>query len=235
VPRIVVIPSPVFVESNVVEVGRAVEAHLDIVVAIDDEWRSLIVHGDDIDLALKLKMYILDALAGCKTGTGNICPAIVLHRSDIALLWLDDYGNVQLLSIKEMIRKGELLYAYSLEPRDDLKLFRLQTYKPQEHTRFFDEQFENLGLELYELLYGSQDLNRWRRITRATTLPEIARVVTEATRRYVADLCIFGEYNVCPGILLLGENRVDVKILKITSKPDYVARIDLAGLLASGR
>jgi hypothetical protein len=237
-PRIVIVPSPVLDLEDVRVVGEALEYHLETIIAVDDEWRDLIASGDDADLMLKLKMNILDAISGgCMTSIGNICPAIVLHRSDIALLWLDDYGSIRPLSMKEMVRRRELLYAYSLEPRDDLKLFRLQTYKPLEpgHSRFFSEQFENLELEIYEMLYGSKDLERWRRITRVTALPAIAEAVAEATRRYVMGLCVFGDYNVCPGILLTShEDRVDVKILKISAKAEnYLSRIDLAGLLAS--
>ena len=234
-PRIVIIPAPVFHREDVRVVGEALEKHLDIIIAVDDEWRDLIASGDDADLMLKLKMNILDAISGCVTGIGNVCPAIVLHRSDIALLWLDDYGGVRPLSVKEMVRKRELLYAYSLEPRDDLKLLRLQTYKPLEHNRFFGEQFENLELEFYELLYGSRDVERWRKLTGAGTLPAIAGAVARAARRFVMELCVFGEYNACPGILLLDRgSQVDVKILRISAKTEnYTARIDLAGLLAN--
>jgi hypothetical protein len=236
VPRLVVIPAPIFRLDHVRVVGEAIDLHVDVVVAIDDEWRDLIAHDDDADLMLKLRMRVLDAISGCKTGVGNICPAVVLHRSDIALLWLVDDGTARFLSVKEMARRGELLYAYDLEPQDDLKLFRLQTYKPLEpgHRHFFVEQFEILELELYEALYGSRDLERWRRLARAGTLPAIAGAVAGAARRFVEELCFFGDYNICPGILLTScENRVDVKILKITSKPDYISRIDLAGLLAN--
>jgi hypothetical protein len=239
VPRIVIIPSPVFSESEDVRlVGEALEKHLDVVIAVDDEWKNLIAHSDDIDLALKLKMYILDAISGCRTGIGNVCPAIVLHRSDIALLWLDDDSSVHLLSVKEMVRRKELLYAYDLEPSNETKLFRLQTYRPSDpkHAIFFDRQFENLELEVYEVLYGSSDIKRWRKLTKAAVLPKIAEIVARATRRYVMELCVFDEYNLCPGVLLLShEDKMDVRILKITSKPEnnYIARIDLAGLLAS--
>jgi hypothetical protein len=223
--------------NEAVEVGRAIEVHLDLIVAVDDEWKNLIPADDDIDLVLKLKTTVIDALSGCKTGVGNVCPAVVLHRSDIALLWLDDYGDVRSLSVKEMVRRRELLYAYDLEHQDGLKLFRLQTYKPLEpgRRRFFSEQFENLELEIYEMLYGSKDLERWRRITRVTALPAMAGAVAEAARKYAVELCIFGEYNVCPGILLASHgNRVDVKILKISAKAEnYLSRIDLAGLLAN--
>jgi hypothetical protein len=236
VPRIVIIPAPVFHREDVRVVGEALEKHLDIIIAIDDEWRDLIASGDDADLVLKLKMDILDAVSGgCMKSIGNICPAIVLHRSDIALLWLDDYGSIRPLSVKEMVRRRELLYAYSLEPRGDLKLLRLQTYKPLEHDRFFGEQFENLELEFYELLYGSRDVERWRKLTGVSTLPSMAEAVARATRRFVMELCVFGEYNACPGILLLDRgSQVDVKILRITAKAEnYMARIDLAGLLAN--
>jgi hypothetical protein len=235
-PRIVVIPSPDFKLDYVRTVGEAVERHLDIIIAIDDEWRDLIAHGDDMDLMLRLKTYIIDAISGCKTGVGNVCSAIILHRHDIELLWLDDDGSPRTLSVKEMVRRKELLYAYPVELPENAKLLRLQTYKPFEHVQFFEEQFENLGLEFYEMLYGTRDVERWRRLAGATALPKIAESVARATRRFVLELCIFDEYNVCPGILLNQiEDRVDVKILKITSKPDYVARIDLAGLLASSR
>jgi hypothetical protein len=220
-------------------VGEALEFHLETIVAIDDEWKDLIIAGDDHELILKLKMDIFDAISsGCVTGIGNICPAIVLHRSDIALLWLDDYGAARLLSVKEMVRRKELLYAHGLDFRDDVKLFRLQTYRPLEpkHDLFFGEQFENLALELYEMLYGSKDVERWRRITRAGTLPSIVEAVARAARRFVVELCVSGDYNICPGILLTDSGgRVDVEILRITSKPEnnYIARVDLAGLLES--
>jgi hypothetical protein len=236
-PRIVLIPSPIFGFNEVVEVGRAIEAHLDVIIAIDDEWKDLIPAYDDVDLMHKVKTNVLDAISGCIVGVGNVCPAVVLHRTDIVLLWLVDDGSVRFLSIKEMIRRKELLYAHDLEPSGETKLLRLQTYRPLEpkHSFFFNHQFENLELEFYEMLYSSRgDVERWRRITGATTLPAIAKTVTEATRRFVLEFCVFGEYNVCPGILLLGENRVDVKILKIASKSvNYVTQIDLAGLLAS--
>jgi hypothetical protein len=182
-------------------------------------------------------MNIIDAISGCVTGVGNVCPALILHRHDIELLWLDDYGVARFLSVKEVVRRRELLYAYDLEHQDGLKLFRLQTYKPLEpgRRRFFSEQFENLELEIYEMLYGSKDLERWRRITRVTALPAMAGAVAEAARKYAVELCIFGEYNVCPGMLLLEHGgRVDVKILKISAKAEnYLSRIDLAGLLAN--
>jgi hypothetical protein len=238
VPRIVVIPSPMFdLYDHVVEVGRAVEAHLDVIVAVDDEWKDLIPAYDDADLTLKLKMNILDAMSGCKTGVGNVCPAVILHRSDIELLWLVDDGTTKFLSMKEMLRRKELLYATSVEPPEEIKLFRLQTFRPLEpsHSRFFNGQFENLELELYESLYGSRDVERWRRLARVATLPAITMTVAEAARRYVMELCVFGDYNVCPGILLIDRgNQVDVKILKISAKAEnYLSRIDLAGLLAS--
>jgi hypothetical protein len=234
VPRIVIVPSPVLQDVRVV--GEALEKHLDIIVAIDDDWRDLIASGDDFDLMLKLKMNILDAVSSsCMTSIGNVCPAVVLHHSDIALLWLDDHGNARPLSMKEMLKRRELLYAHSLEFRDDLKLFRLQTYKPLEHNRFFGEQFENLALEFYEMLYGSRDIGRWRGLTGASTLPGMAEAVARAARRFVVELCVSGDYNICPGILLTDRgDRVDVEILKISAKAEnYVARIDLAGLLAN--
>jgi hypothetical protein len=219
-------------------VGEALERHLDVIIAIDDEWRDLIASGDDADLMLKLKMNILDAVSGCKTGVGNVCPAVVLHHSDIELLWLADDGSVRFLSVKEMARRGELLYAVTAEPPEGVRLLRLQTFRPLErgHSLFFDRQFEDLELELYESLYGSRDAERWRRVARAATLPRIAEVVARAARRYVMELCVSGDYNVCPGVLLLNTGgRVGVKILRLTSKPEnnYVSRVDLAGLLAS--
>ncbi len=237
-PRIVAIPSPVFVLSDARVVGEALEAHLDTIIAVDDEWRDLIPAYDDADLMLKLKMRVLDAVSGCKTGAGNICPAIILRRDDIKLLWVADDGSSGLLSVKEMVRRGELLYAPAVEPPEGVRLLRLQTYKPMEprHNPFFGGQFEILELETYEALYSysSRDIERWRRVTRTGTLPSIAEAVAGATRRYVAELCVFGDYNVCPGVLLLShEDRVDVRILKISAKAeDYMARIDLAGLLA---
>jgi hypothetical protein len=239
VPRIVIVPSPILQLADVRVVGEALEKHLDIIVAIDDDWRDLIASADDYDLMLKLKTNILDAVSSsCMTGIGNVCPAVVLHRSDIELLWLDDHGNVRPLSVKEMLRRRELLYVYSLEFRDDLKLLRFQTYKPLEHkhSRFFGEQFENLELEFYEMLYGSRrDVERWRRLTGASTLPGMAEAVARAARRFVVELCVSGDYNICPGILLTDRgDRVDVEILKISAKAEnYVARIDLAGLLAN--
>jgi hypothetical protein len=241
VPRIVIIPAPEFGLGYVRMVGEALENHLEIIIAVDDEWKDLIVHDDAADLMLKLKMYAFDAVSGCKTGVGNVCPAVVLHRFDIALLWLDDSGVSRLLSVKEMVRRGEMLYvATPAEPPEEAKLFRLQTFKPlePEHRPFFDDQFENLELEMYEVLRGSKDVERWRRVTRAGALPAVAEAAARATRRYVAELCVFGDYNVCPGMLLLNAGgRVDVKILKLTSKPEnnYVVRVDLAGLLASNR
>jgi hypothetical protein len=218
-------------------VGEALDVHLETIIIVDDEWRDLIVSTNDEDLKLKLKMRVLDGISGCVTGIGNVCPAVVLHRSGIDLVWLADDGGVQLLSVKEMVRRGELLYAYTVEPPDGVRLLRLQTYRPLEprHSALFDGQFENLWLELYEALYISRgDVERWRRITRAATLPEITRVATEATRRYVMEFCVFGDYNVCPGILLTHGDRVDVRILRISAKAEnYVARIDLAGLLAN--
>jgi hypothetical protein len=236
-PRIVIIPSPAFNLASVEEAGRVIEAHLDIIIAVDDEWRDLIPAYDDADLILKLKTHIIDAIFGCVTGIGNTCPAVVLHRSDIALLHLADDGTVRLLSVKEMVKRKELLYATTVEPVENSKLLRLQTYKPLEHVCFFNDQFGILELEVYERLYDSRrDVERWRRLTRAITLPAIARAVAEATRRYVMELCIFNEYNVCPGILLTShEGRTNVKILRITGKPEngYIAQIDLAGLLAN--
>ncbi len=237
-PRIVVIPAPIFDSDDVRIVGEALEKHIDTIVAIDDEWSQLISAHDNLDLALKLKMTVLDGISGCISGVGNVCHAVVLHRSDIELAWLDEDGVAKLLSVKEMLRRREILYAVTAELPKGVKLFRLQTYKPleQKHARFFEEQFENLELEIYELLYGSADAERWRRITGAATLPRITETVARATRRFVMEFCIFDEYNICPGILLLGrDDRVDVKILRITSKPEnnYVAQIDLAGLLAN--
>jgi hypothetical protein len=240
VPRIVIIPSPIFNHAHVRAVGEALEHHLDVIIAIDDEWRDLIPAYDDVDLMLRLKMYVLDAVSGCKTGVGNICPAVVLRHDDIRLLWLADDGSTGLLSVKEMVRRRELLYAPNVEPTEGVKLFRLQTHKPMEpeHSLFFDRQFENLELEFYELLYGSRDIERWRKLAGAGTLPAIAGAVARATRRFVAELCVFDEHNTCPGILLTShEDRVDVKILRITAKPEnrYIARVDLAGLLMSNR
>jgi hypothetical protein len=238
VPRIVIIPSPVFDRVRHVRVvGEALDIHLDVLIAVDGDWVNLIAPDDD-DLKLKLKMHVLDAISGCITGVGVVCPAVVLHRSDIALLWLVDDGTVRFLSVKEMVRRGEILYATTpAEPPEEAKLFRLQTFKPlePEHRPFFDDQFENLELEMYEVLHGSKDVERWRRVTRAGTLPAIADVAARATRRHVVELCVFNEYNVCPGILLSQvEDRVDVKILKISAKAEnYVARVDLAGLLAN--
>jgi hypothetical protein len=238
-PRLVVVPAPVFQTGFAPILGRALEVHLDVIVTIDDEWKNLIIEAsDDYELVLKLKMYVIDAVStACKTGVGIVCPAVVLHRNDVNLIWLVDNGSVSLLSMKEMVRRGELIYATTLEELEDVKLFRLQTYKPleHEHRRFFDYQFENLELELYEALYGSSDLERWRRLTGFATLPGITRTVVEAVKRYVAELCVFGEYNVCPGIVLTAhENRVDVKILRMTTKAEnYMTRIDLAGLLAN--
>jgi hypothetical protein len=235
-PRLVVVSAPELVQDFIPVLGRALEAHLDTVIAIDDEWKSLMMIDDDYELALKLKIYIIDAAStSCKTGVGIVCPAVVLHRSDIELLWLDDDGNVRFLSMKEMVRRKELIYATTTEPPEDVRLFRLQTYKPHEHRRFFDEQFDILELEVYETLYGSRDLDRWRRITRATVLPRIAEAVAEAAKRYVMEFCVFDEYNVCPGVLLTAHgSRVDVKILKLSAKTEnYIAQIDLAGLLAS--
>ncbi len=238
-PRIVIIPSPVFdVFSDVRAVGEALEHHLDIIIAVDDEWRDLITAYDDADLIRRLKMAVLDAVSGCRTGVGNVCPAVVLHRSDIELVWLDDDGTAKLLSVKEMVRRRELLYATLTEPPEGVRLLRLQTYKPMEpgHNLFFDMQFENLELEFYEMLYGSRDVERWERITGASTLPSIAEAVTRATKRHVMEHCVFGDYNVCPGILLTSGDRVDVRILKISAKAEnYMAWIDLANLLASNR
>ncbi len=237
-PRIVIIPSPAFDDfSDARVVGEALEHHLDIIIAVDDEWRDLIPVYDDADLARKLKMHIIDAISGCVTGIGNVCPAVVLHRSDIALVWLADDGAVRLLSVKEMARRGELLYATDMEPPEGVRLFRLQTYKPLEprHRLFFEDQFENLELELYEALYGSRDVNRWRMLTGASTLPGIADAVARTARRFVAELCTFGDYNVCPGILLISrEDRIDAKILRLSAKAEnYVTQVDLAGLLAN--
>jgi hypothetical protein len=235
VPRIVIVPSPIFNLKYAIEVGRAVEAHLDVIIAIDDEWRDLIASNDDVDLMLKLKMRVLNAISGCITGVGNICPAIILHRSDVALMWLADDGTTGLLSVKEMVRRNEIIYAYSLEPPEGVKLLRLQTYKPLENAWFFDEQFENMELEVYEMLYGSSDVNRWRMLTGASTLPSIAEAVARTARRYVVEHCVSGDYNVCPGILLVDSgDRVDVKILRISAKTEnYMAQVDLAGLLAN--
>jgi hypothetical protein len=237
-PRIVVIPSPFFdYFSHVRVVGEALDVHLDVIIAVDGEWAGLIASSDE-DLKLKLKMLVLDAISGCVTGIGNVCPAVVLHRSDVELIWLDEDGSAKFLSVKEMARRRELLYAYPAEePPEGVRLLRLQTYKPLEpkHRLFFDEQFEILELELYEMLYGNRDLERWRRLTGASTLPAITGAVARAARRFVEELCIFGDYNACPGMLLLNHgDRVDVKILRISSKAEnYVARVDLAGLLAS--
>jgi hypothetical protein len=232
----VIIPSPVFHREDARVVGEALGAHLDVIIAIDDDWRDLITSFDDSELMLRLKTNILDAISGCVTGVGNVCPAIILHRSDIELVWLADDGDVRFLSVKEMLRRREILYAVTTEPPEGVKLLRLQTYRPLENALFFDEQFENLELEVYETLYGSSDVNRWRMLTGASTLPSIAEAVARATRRFVMELCVFGEYNVCPGILLVSDGeRVDVKILRVTAKPEnnYIARIDLAGLLAN--
>ena len=235
-PRIVIIPSPVFDRfRHVRAVGEALDGHLDVIIAIDDEWRDLIASSDDEELKLKLKMAVLDGISGCISGVGGACPAVVLHRSDVELLWLADDGSVRPLSMKEIVRRRELLYAVTVEPPEGVRLFRLQTYRPLEpgHRPFFDDQFENLELEMYEALYGSPDVERWRRLARATTLPRITEVISRAVKRFIMELCVFDEYNVCPGILLLNHgDRVDMKILKMTSKPDYVTRIDLAGLLA---
>jgi hypothetical protein len=238
VPRIVIVPSPVLDLADVRVVGEALDSHLDVIIAIDDEWRDLILAYDDADLMLRLKMCVLDAVSGCKTGVGNICPAVVLRQDDIRLLWLADDGSTGLLSVKETARRRELLYAPGAEPTEGVKLFRLQTHKPMEpgHGLFFDRQFENLELEFYESLYNSKrDVERWRKLAGASTLPAIAGAVAGAARRFVMELCIFGEYNVCPGMLLLEHGgRVDVKILKISAKAEnYLSRIDLAGLLAN--
>mgnify|MGYP000187933059 CR=1 FL=1 len=239
-PRIVIIPSPVFSHAHVRAVGEALGHHLDVIIAIDDEWRGLIPAYDDADLMLRLKMHVLDAVSGCKTGAGNVCPAVVLRHDDIRLLWLADDGSAGLLSVKEVARRRELLHAPGVEPAEGVKLFRLQTHKPMEpeHAPFFDDQFANLELEFYESLYDSRDIGRWRKLTGAGTLPAIAGAVAGAARRFVMELCVFGDYNVCPGMLLSNTgDRVDVKILKLTSKPEnnYMARVDLAGLLTSNR
>jgi hypothetical protein len=234
VPRIVIVPSPVLNLADVRVVGEALEHHLDVIIAIDDEWRDLIASSDDADLMLKLKMNILDALSGCQTGVGNVCPAIILHRSNIEFVWLAEDGTAKLLSVKEMLRRREILYAVTTEPPEGLRLFRLQTYRPLENARFFDEQFENLELEVYEALYGSSDVNRWRMLTGASTLPSIAEAVARTARRYVVEHCVFSDYNVCPGVLLTSRDRVDVRILRISSKAEnYMAQVDLAGLLAN--
>jgi hypothetical protein len=219
-------------------VGEALEKHLEIIVALDDEWRDLIPAYDDADLMLKLKMHVLDAVSGCKTGAGNRCPAVVLRHDDIRLLWLADDGTTGLLSVKEMARRRELLYAPGVEPAEGVKLFRLQTHKPMEpeHAPFLDDQFANLELEFYESLHSSKrDVERWRKLAGASTLPAIAGAVARAARRFVMELCVFGEYNACPGVLLLDRgSRVDVEILKISARAEnYIARVDLAGLLAS--
>jgi hypothetical protein len=239
VPRIVIIPSPVFEYIYAGHVGGMLDPHLDVIVEVDDEWRDLIPSDGEEDLKLRLRMAILDAVSGCATGIGVECPAVALHHRDIELLWLADDGTVRFISVKEAARRGEILYVAVVEPPEGVRLLRLQTFKPLEYARFFEDQFENLGFEFYEMLYESRgDVNRWRRITRAGTLPSIAEAVAGAARRFVMELCVFGEYNVCPGILLnQAEGRVDVKILKITSKPEtnYISRIDLAGLLAPNR
>ena len=238
-PRIVIIPSPVFNYTYARRVGEMLDLHVDAVIAVDDEWRGLIPNDGEEELKLRLKMAVLDAISGCVTGVGNVCPAVVLHRADVELLWLADDGSARFLSVKGMVRRGELPHAAGVEPPEGVKLFRLQTYKPLEHARFFDEQFENLEFEVYEMLHGSKkDVERWRRLTGASTLPAIAGAVAGAARRFVMELCVFGDYNVCPGMLLSNTgDRVDVKILKLTSKPEnnYMARVDLAGLLTSNR
>jgi hypothetical protein len=239
VPRIVIIPAPEFRFEHTRVVGEALERHLDVIVAIDDDWRELIAHSDDADLVLKLKLNVLDAISGCTTGAGVVCPVVVLHRFDIELVWLAGNGVAELLSVKEIVRRGETPYIVPAEPPEGVKLLRLQTYKPLEHARFFDEQFENLEFEVYGMLHVSKkDVERWRRLTGASTLPAITGAVARAARRYVMELCVSGDYNACPGILLSqAGGRVGVEILKITSKPEtnYLSRIDLAGLLASNR
>jgi hypothetical protein len=237
VPRIAVIPAPVLRKSYVRVVGEALERHLEVVIAIDDEWKDLIASGDDIDLTLKLRMRILDAVSGCKTEVGNVCPAVVLRRDDIRLLWLADDGGARFLSVKEMARRGRALYAEAEEPPEGVRLLRLQTFRPLEHGLFFDRQFENLEFEVHEALRGSRDVERWRRLTGASTLPGIAEAMARAARRHVVESCVFDEYNVCPGMLLLEHGgRVDVKILRISAKTEnYIMQIDLAGLLADRR
>jgi hypothetical protein len=236
VPRIVIIPSPEFEFTDVRVVGEVLEPHLEIIVAVDDEWRDLLVSSDDANLVHRLKMAVLDAVSGCRTGVGNVCHAAVLHRSDIVLVWLDEDGVARFISVKDVVRRRELLYAYPAEEPEGVRLLRLQTFKPLEprHRLFFGEQFEILELEMYEALHGSRDLERWRRLTGAGTLPAITGAVARAARRFVEELCFFGEYNVCPGILLTHGSRVDAKILRISAKAEnYIAQIDLAGLLAN--
>ncbi len=236
-PRIVVIPAPVFRKSYAGVVGEVLERHLEVVVAVDDEWRGLLGAGDDVELVLKLRMRVLGAVSGCRTEVGNVCPAVVLSRDDIRLLWLADDGGARFLSVKEMARRGRMLYAEAEEPPEGVRLLRLQTYRPLEHDLFFDRRFENLEFEVHEALRGSRDIERWGRLTGASTLPDIAGAVAGAARRYVVEHCVFDEYNVCPGMLLLEHGgRVDVKILKISAKAEsYIARVDLASLLASSR
>ena len=238
-PRIVIIPSPVFNYTYARRVGEMLDLHVDAVIAVDDEWRGLIPNDGEEELKLRLKMAVLDAISGCVAGVGNVCPAVVLHRADVELLWLADDGSARFLSVKGMVRRGELPHAAGVEPPEGVKLFRLQTYKPLECARFFEDQFENLELEFYELLRGARgDVGRWKRIAKAGTLPAIAEAVARAARRYVEGLCFFGDYNACPGILLSSTGgQVDVKILKLTSKPEtnHVSRVDLAGLLTSNR
>ena len=238
-PRIVIVPAPAWEYGYARAVGEALDPHLDVIVAVDDEWRDLISPSSDDDLKLGLKMAVLDGISGCVTGAGNVCPAVVLHRFDIELVWLAGNGTAELLSVKETVRRGETPYIMPAEFPGRARLLRLQTYKPLEHARFFDEQFENLEFEVYEMLHGSKkDVERWRRLTGAATLPAMAGAVAGATRRFVLELCVFGDYNVCPGILLSrAEGRVGVEILKITPKPEtnYISRIDLAGLLAPNR
>jgi hypothetical protein len=215
-------------------VGEALERHLEVVIAVDDEWRGLIGAGDDADLTLKLRMRVLGAVSGCRTEVGNVCPAVVLRRDDIRLLWLADDGGARFLSVKEMARRGRALYAEAEEPPEGVRLLRLQTYRPLEHGPFFDGQFEHLEFEVHEALRGSRDLERWRRLTGAGTLPGIAGAVAGAARRHVMESCVFDEYNVCPGVLLLEHGgRVDVEILRISARAEnHIARVDLAGLLA---
>ncbi len=102
-----------------------------------------------------------------------------------------------------------------------MRLLRLQTYRPLEHDLFFNGQFENLEFEVHEALRGSGDIERWGRLAGANTLPGMAGAVAGAARRHVVEHYVFGEYNVCPGMLLLERGgRVDVKILRLSAEAE---------------
>lgn len=225
-PKVVVVPAPVYDRGLSREAEEEVRRHL----ASEPGFGFASIEAI-VDVVFN------DVLPwSCLSASGVECPAVILARDDVHVVWVRADGGVELLSVREMFKTGNPLYTYDVDVPDGLKLYRLQTIGYQHVKRFWDEVFERKLREgVFETLYGwGEEIRRWRALTLTLSgnLGDLVEAIADATRRYVELLCLSGGVNMCPGILLdTTAGRMSVKILRLSRRDGFIVRMDLSSLL----